>query len=40
MVIVKVLMALADDEKVAVGNEHATDGESVDITIIKVHTLL
>ncbi|GJY32139.1 hypothetical protein Tco_0415634 [Tanacetum coccineum] len=36
---VKVLMALADDE-LTVGKRHARNGEWVDITIIKVNTLL
>ncbi|GKE41149.1 hypothetical protein Tco_1464554 [Tanacetum coccineum] len=36
---VKVLMALADDE-LTIGKRHARNGEWVDITIIKVNTLL
>nr|GEW69282.1 hypothetical protein [Tanacetum cinerariifolium] len=36
---VKVLMALADDE-LTVGKNHARSGESIDITIRKVNTLL
>ncbi|GJZ16780.1 hypothetical protein Tco_0552903 [Tanacetum coccineum] len=37
---VKVLMALADDENVAVGKESARNGEWVKISMKKVHTLL
>ncbi|GJU60981.1 hypothetical protein Tco_1238747 [Tanacetum coccineum] len=37
---VKVLMALADDENVAVGKESARNGKWVKISIRKVHTLL
>ncbi|GKF46949.1 hypothetical protein Tco_0136751, partial [Tanacetum coccineum] len=37
---VKVLMALADDENVAVGKESAKNGEWVNISIRKVHILL
>ncbi|GJY70088.1 hypothetical protein Tco_0473070 [Tanacetum coccineum] len=37
---VKVLMALTDDERVAVGKESAKNGEWVKISMKKVHTLL
>ncbi|GJX01557.1 hypothetical protein Tco_0185470 [Tanacetum coccineum] len=37
--LVKALMALADDE-LTVGKSHASNGEWVDLTIIKVNTLL
>ncbi|GJX47419.1 retrovirus-related pol polyprotein from transposon TNT 1-94 [Tanacetum coccineum] len=40
MVEIKVPMALADDENIAVGKESARNGEWVKISIIKVHTLL
>ncbi|GJV31381.1 hypothetical protein Tco_1391781 [Tanacetum coccineum] len=40
MVEVKVLMALANDENVAVGKESARNGEWVKILMKKVHTLL
>ncbi|GJZ91404.1 retrovirus-related pol polyprotein from transposon TNT 1-94 [Tanacetum coccineum] len=37
---VKALMALADEERVSVGKESASNGEWVKISIQKVHTLL
>ncbi|GJS59282.1 hypothetical protein Tco_0654066 [Tanacetum coccineum] len=40
LVEVKVLMELVDDEKVIFGKESARDGEWVNISIKKVHTLL
>lgn len=40
MVTVEVVMALTDDEKITVGNEHARNRELIDITVKKVHTLI